>query len=387
MNFLQIVPHYVPAYSFGGPLRVAYNLSCALVRAGHTVTVCTTNLQSKTEVLDVPLDHPMEIDGTTVYYEDVVLLRHWGFSPGLYQRVNKEMANADIVLVHAHYQFANWAGAYIARKHKKPYVIFAHSSLHYQAIRHKNRWLKRLYLLLLEHQNLRLAKFIVFNAEEEREQSLFSKQGQIIPSGVDEKEFYATPDDDLFYMHYPSLREKTIFLFLGRLDIQQKGLDLLIPAFAQAIAQNPQIHLVLAGPSEQQSISKLHDLVSTYKLSENITFTGLVVGDLKKSALQAADVFVLPSRFEGLSIALLEALHIGLPVLVTDRVGLHRTIHQLQAGIVVSLDVQSIANALLTLSHPLVRSSMRERATSLVREQYSWDAIANILLNKIKQEV
>ena len=46
MKFLQVIPHYVPAYNFGGPLRVAHSIGKALIKQGHNVTVCTTNLAS-----------------------------------------------------------------------------------------------------------------------------------------------------------------------------------------------------------------------------------------------------------------------------------------------------------------------------------------------------
>ena len=206
----------------------------------------------------------------------------------------------------------------------------------------------------------------------------------VIPSGVDADAFECLPNPGFFRSQYPELREKTVFLFLGRLDIQQKGLDLLIPAFAQVVAEKHDLHLVLAGPDEDDAAHTLRKMVGDCGISQNVTFTGLVSGDLKKAVLQDADVFVLPSRFEGLSIALLEALCMGLPVLVTDRVGLHRTIQQLQAGLVAQPDVQSVAQVLLTLSDAQVRASMRGRAIPLVREQYTWDAIADKLLELMR---
>ncbi len=387
MKIVQIISHYVPANRFGGPLRVAHGLACSLVKAGHDVTICTTNLQDETNDLRVPLDQPVDVDGVNVYYEKVPLLRYWGFSPSLYRRVRIEVGKADIVIVHAHYQFANWAGAYLARKGNKPYVVFAHSSLHRDAVAHRNQWLKRLYLSLWENQNLRQAEFIAFNAEEEKEQSFFTDRGVVIPSGVDGEAFDHLPAPGAFRSRHLELQEKVLFLFLGRLDIQQKGLDLLLPAFAQIVAVRNDVHLVLAGPDEDGAVATLRKMASAYGISKNVTFTGLVSGDLKKAVLQDSDILVLPSRFEGLSIALLEALYMGLPVVVTDRVGLHRTISQLQAGLVTQPDVQSLAQALLTLSDPQARACMRDRAIPLVREQYTWDAISARLLIELGRAI
>ncbi len=385
MKVLQICPHYRPAVRYGGPQSVAHGLGRSLARTGNEVVVCTTNLQDETSKLNVPLDRPVNVDGVYVYYEQVRIFRYWGFSLPLYRRIEIEMRTADIVIVHAHYQFANWVGAYLARRLNKPYAIFAHSSLHRSAVAHSNQRLKHLYLSVLEDRNLHEAAFIAFNAVEESEHSLYSERGVVIPSGVDEDEFTDLPDLGLFRLHYPELKNKTILLFLGRLDIQQKGLDLLLPAFAHAVSKDHSLHLVLAGPDEDNAILNLRKMIEELGILQNVTFTGLISGVLKKAALQDSDVFVLPSRFEGLSIALLEALYVGLPVLVTDRVGLHQTISQLNAGIVVEPDVNSIAQAIISLSDPQVRLTMQGRAIPLVRNQYTWDAITERLLTLMSE--
>jgi glycosyltransferase involved in cell wall biosynthesis len=383
MQILQIVPHYVPAYRFGGPLRVAHSLGKALVRAGHDVIVCTTNLVDESHNLDVPTGIAVDVDGISVYYEPVKLFRHWGFSPALYRRIHQKADCADLVLIHAHFQFANLIGGLAARRRHKPYVVFAHSSLHRCAIAGKNRWLKYLYLLLLERNNLNEALFIAFNAEEEKAQSLYRERGVVIPSGVDADDFANLPAPGLFRSSYPELAEKQLFLFLGRLDVQQKGLDLLIPAFSQLVADRPEAHLVLAGPDENHGLEVLERTAAACGVGDHITLTGLITGELKKAALQDADVFVLPSRFEGLSIALLEALYSGLPVLVTNRVGLSETIRELDAGEVTEPSIDGVARGLLRLIDEEHRSAMRNRAIPLVRDEYTWDSIAQKLLVQV----
>lgn len=387
MRILQVVPHYVPASRYGGPQRVAHGLGRALVRAGHEVVVCTTSLRDETNDLDVPLDKPINVDGVWVYYEAVPFLRYWGFSPALYRRVSKEIPRSDIVLVHAHYQFANWVGARLARKHRKPYLLFAHSSLHRHAVVHKNRVLKRLYLSFLERQNLTQATFIVFNAEEERRLSLFSQKGVVLPSGVELDQFDVPATTGLFRETYPHLIGKTVLLFLGRLDILQKGLDMLLQALSSVVDRFPSIHLVLAGPDENNAAVVLRQMAIELGVAEHVTFTGLVTGVMKTSIMHESDVFVLPSRFEGLSIALLEALVAGKPVIVTNRVGLHEKIEELGAGLVVEPEPDAIAQALLTMSDPDMRGKMQGRAIALVKEKYSWDAIAQTLIDLVKPYV
>lgn len=384
MKICQVIPHYVPATRFGGPQRVAHPLGKALVRAGHSVVVCTTNLADRTANLDVPVDEPVIVDGATVYYEPVLLSRYWGFSPSLWRRVAREVQQADVVLVHAHYQFANWAGARLARKAGKPYVFFAHSSLHRQGIALNSRLLKQIYLRVMERKNLERTLFIAFNAPEEKAYSMYSQQGVVVPSGIDPDDFRNMPPAGSFRQRYPQLRGKIVFLFLGRLDVSQKGLDLLLPAFARLRQEQPNVHLLLVGPDEGGGLQQIQGLVQKYGLDDAVTLTGMIVGRDKLAALQDADVFVLPSRYEGLSIALLEALYMGLPILTSDQVGLHREIEQVGAGLIVPADSDSLYAGLRGMMDERTRLEMRGPGTRMILQKYTWDAIASDLVEKIQ---
>lgn len=384
MKFLNVVPHYVPANRYGGPQRVAHGLGRALVRSGHHVVVCTTIQANEHEDLDVPKDEPVDVDGVIVHYEPVVAFRYWGFSPRLWRRAQSALGPADIVLVHSHYQFASWAGALLARRYHKPYVIFAHSSLHKRAITEKSRLKKELYLRFLEGRNMKGALFIAFNAPEEKACSRYGERGRVIPSGIDPQDFQPRPEQGAFRMKYPALRDKTIFLFLGRLDLKQKGLDMLLQAFGKLARQQPELHLVLAGPDVSGNRKQLENIAATAGIGENVTFTSLISGDQKLAALQDADAFVLPSRYEGQSIALLEALYMGLPVLVTDTVGLSQQIANMAAGIVVSPGVESIKDGLQTLAGADARAQLQGRGTYLIEQGYTWDIIAADFVSQLQ---
>jgi glycosyltransferase involved in cell wall biosynthesis len=385
VRICQVIPHYIPAYRYGGPQRVAHALARALVQAGHEVHVCTTNLADETDDLSVPLDEPVDLDGVVIYYEPAIISRYWGFSPRLWRRVASEVVDADVVFVHAHDQFANWAGAWLARRAGKSYVIFAHGSLHQQGIAHKSSLRKRLYLRLLEHKNLKNALFVAFNAPEERVSSLYGERGRVVPSGIDPAEFTELPRPGSFRERHPQLLGRVCFLFLGRLDVQHKGLDLLMPAFARLVEEYPEIHLVLVGPDEDEGAAQIHALAKRLGIESAVTLTGLLSGSDKLAALQDADVFVLPSRFEGLSIALLEALYMGLPVLVTDQVGLCQEIEHRGAGLVVAANTRAIYDGLHKLVDLGFRTTMRGRGTDLILRKYTWDSIAQNLMAQIEE--
>ena len=389
MHITQVISHYVPAHRFGGPLQVAHGLGKALVRMGHTVSVCTTNLADEAEDLHVDTGRPVNVDGVTVHYSPTLGSRYWGFSPQLWQRANDEVARADFVLVHFHYQFANWAGATLARRHRTPYAVFAHGSFKTAAISRKGRWKKRLYLWLAEKKNLQRAKWLFFNAVEERRESLYADKGCILPNGIDLTEFEhaSGPNDNNPAMslshRFPQIKGKLVVLFLGRIDFQGKGLDKLLPAFDRFRASHPDSHLLLAGPDERGGRAQTETLVHQLALGQHVTFAGLLKGNERIAALRGSDLFVLPSPSEGLSIALLEALYVGIPVLVTDRVGLSDQVTKTQAGVVVKCDFDSLLSGLCQMAPQQARSQFRGRAIDLIRNHYSWDAVATQLLQRV----
>ena len=113
---------------------------------------------------------------------------------------------------------------------------------------------------------------------------------------------------------------------------------MLLPAFKKLLQGSGDSHLVLAGANERGYEAQVRHLAEELGLASRLTLTGLITGQDKLAALQDADVFVLPSRSEGLSIAMLEAMYMGLPVVVTDRVGLWRQVEKNRCGLVVPYD-------------------------------------------------
>jgi glycosyltransferase involved in cell wall biosynthesis len=382
MRILQVSSHYVPAYSFGGPLQVAHALGKEWVKAGHEVTVCCTNLKTPEDDLEVATDAPVLVDGITVWYESVTLSRYYGFSPPMYRRLKTLVAEADLVIVHFHYQFAGWAGARIARKLGKPYVVFAHGCLRTAGLSHKSAILKLLYLGLMERRSFREALRIVFGNAEEMQESLWRKHGIVMRNSIDPAQLAGESDDA--ETRFPAIRGKTKFLFLGRLDVKQKGLDYLLASFSKAARLRDNVVLILAGPDERGDRQVLRELIARHGVGQKILFTGLISGTLKTSMLTAADVFVQPSRFEGGSVALVEALYLGLPVVVTRGAGLSREIQDNQLGMVVAPG-DELTHALEAMMDPEVRQRYAGRGRQFVLDNLVWQKTAASFLLEIQK--
>jgi glycosyltransferase involved in cell wall biosynthesis len=376
MKIVQVISHYVPAYRFGGPLQVAHALGREMVARGHEVSVCCTNQLDPSRDLDVSVDEPVDVEGVQVYYERVPFLRRWGYSPRLGRRAAELVATADAVLVHAHFQYANWVGAKVARRARKPYMIFAHGSLKRASLQASSGLVKRLYLSLLERANLVEARHVAFNAEEEMEDSLFANRGIVLPNGIAPSDFGILPPRGAFRSRNPEWEGRTVFLFLGRIDIRQKAVDVIVQAFARLASRDSTALLVLAGPSEGADTETVRAMIIERGLQSRVIFLGLVSGKAKLELLRDADVFLMPSRYEGLSIALLEAMASELPVILSDRAGLHRQVVRHGCGVVVQPEAESTAEAMNKMLDPQFRASCGAAGRKLVLSEHTWPVIA-----------
>ena len=136
-----------------------------------------------------------------------------------------------------------------------------------------------------------------------------------------------------FSRHYPELRGKRLALFIGRIH-PKKGCDLLIEAYAKVLGQDPDWHLVIAGPDQVGLREDLHYRAAELGIAPTVTWTGMLSGTMKWGALRSAEVFVLPSHQENFGIAVAEALAAGTPTLISNKVNIWREIEADGAGIV-----------------------------------------------------
>ena len=163
-------------------------------------------------------------------------------------------------------------------------------------------------------------------------------------------------------------------LFLSRLHTK-KGLDILAQAFVLLAGSYPYVDLVVAGP-DGGARDAFVTLVDQLGIEDRVHLTGPLYCNGKLRALVDASCFCLPSRQEGFSVAITEAMACGLPVVVSDACHFPE-VKSAHAGAVVSLDPAEVASALAgILDNPAMASIMGRNGQRLVRENYTWPRIA-----------
>ncbi len=170
----------------------------------------------------------------------------------------------------------------------------------------------------------------------------------------------------------------------GRL-IERKGQHHLLEAFSR-LRQGGQsdVHLVFAGTGDREA--KLHEQCRQAGLTDHVTFLGFVERERMPSVYAAADLFVLPSQSEGMSMALLEAMASGLPVIVTDTGGSEELVDDGVNGRIVRwADVDGLHAALREcLSVPATLRAMGNVSRSRAG-RFSWAAITREYLDLLER--
>ena len=138
-----------------------------------------------------------------------------------------------------------------------------------------------------------------------------------------------------------------VLLFLGRLDVHVKGLDFLVEAFSR-LAPDP-FRLVLAGPDWEGGKAKLERLADRLGCRNRILFPGPIYGAQKWGLLRAANVFVSPSRWEAFSVAHVEALACGLPMVTSNTIAMAPELSRANAALLVPPRAGPLAEALSRL--------------------------------------
>jgi len=202
-----------------------------------------------------------------------------------------------------------------------------------------------------------------------------------VPNGLPPDAKTRPSRPDALYAENPRLRERQVFMFIGRLDPWQKGLDLLIEAFARAGLRDAA--LVLVGPDWRRSRHSLEALADRLDVLSHVVFAGPAFGEDRANFLAAADVFVHLSRWEGLSLSVLAAAAAGKPCLVTREADPLGELERAQGALIVEPTVPSAADGLrrsAALSgHELQLMGARARAAT---ERFcTWPTIATALID------
>lgn len=376
MRVLHVVPSYLPATRYGGPIFAVHGLCRALAAMGHHVEVFTTNVDGPSDSA-VPLGVPVPIDGVHVRYFRSMILRRTYWSPSLARALAGETAGFDVLHLHSVFLWLTWAAARAARKAHVPYLISPHGMLVKDLIRRRSRYAKSAWIHLIEKFNLKQASALHVTSELEAAELMRFKwrlpQIATVPIGIDEPEIGTATEASNDVMKITAVAAQPLVLFLGRLS-WKKGLDRLLEGFALT----GHGRLAIVGPDDEGLVPQLSRLARRLQLADRVQFLSrTVLGADKEHLFAAARIFALPSYSENFGITVLEAMRRGLPVVLTPQVGAAAIVREAGGGLVTDGEPESLSNAIVRLlADPAVAQAKGEAGQRWVLEHYTWSRIA-----------
>jgi glycosyltransferase involved in cell wall biosynthesis len=379
MNILHVISSVNPAG--GGPIAGVLERVPALARRGVRLEIACSDSPDAAHLKEFPVPvHPLGPGRLT-----------YSYNPRLVSWLKENASKYDAVVVNGIWQYHSLAVWRALRKTPTPYFVFTHGMLDpwFKQTYPLKHLKKSLYWRWGEYRVLRDANAVLFTCDEERvlarkSFSHYRCNEVVVNYGTAGPTREPEELKRAFFARFPGLRGRRLALFVGRIH-PKKGVDLLIAAFARALARDPDWHLVLAGPDQINWQRKLASIADRLGVSDRITWTGMITGDVKWGAYLASEVFVLPSHQENFGIVVAEALACGLPALISNKVNIWREVQDEGAGIVANDDLEgtcSLLNTWLAMSieeKPFMREYARQCFQRRFEIQKSADSFIRVL--------
>lgn len=362
--------------SQGGPPAVAARIAAAQAAAGHETAIVSHAAPGREN----------EIDASIRTIPGIERIRLGTVPPGLRFKffvpkstaaaLREHLRQADVVHLHGVWEPLVWRGSVEARSLGIPYVLTPHGMLDPWSLQQK-ALKKRIALILAYRSMLDHAGCLHLLNQDEAdliEPLKIKAPRRVIPNGVFLEEIEPLPPAGTFQTKHPELRGRPFILFLSRLHYK-KGLDYLADAFARIAQARPDLQLVVAGP-DGGARDDFEEKTRAAGLAERTHLVGSLYGRDKFAAMVDAACFCLPSRQEGFSMAITEAMACGCPVVISDACHFPE-VAQADAGRVVPLSAEAVAKALQdVLADEAARIAMGKAGRDLVLSRFTWPRIA-----------
>jgi len=310
----------------------------------------------------------------------------WGesfkYSKPLASWLDANVKRFDVVHIHAVFNHACLAAASACRKHHVPYVVRPLGTLDPWSMKQKPVR-KFLFWQMAGKQMLQGAAAVHYTARAEQaaaEESLGLNHGRVIPLGVNTDLPARANGKEILSDKLTNLNGHRYVLVLSRLH-PKKGLDIFVEAFVSLVEQKnfQDWRLVLAGEGPDDYVQTLKQKISSHGAEEVVLFPGWLEGDEKVAFLQHASLLALPSYHENFGLCVMEALAVGVPVLISPHVNLADEIQAAGAGWVAPVEKLPIETMLAEALGSENERAKRGKAGRDLSREFSCESVATRL--------
>lgn len=382
-----VTQYFAPAWGYGGPPKVLYTLAKELVKLGIKINVITTDVLDEErnlilyEVLDkVEIFRSRTLSNYAAYKNKLI------YAPNILNQSKQIIDKSDLVLFSDIRAIINWQIYPYVLKQKIPYGIFAFGEIpHGEGFKAQvKKTLDKLWVKdFVKKASLRFSQTI-------HEQKMFFdyfgiplSSTQLLPLPVETKQIKVDKKLLEYYQRKWGIDDNDkVILFVGRLHLL-KGIDLLISAVIPLLQRNPYLKLLIVGRDDGVEFY-LKSLIPQ-KFRKNIIFTGPLYEKDVVCVYNIASCFVMTPRFyEETSLATLEALSFGVPVIVTQQAEIPY-LEEYKAGYVINNNSEIIQKTIMELMGRIIKDKVQIKANSrkLIADKFSGLTVTKYLLSII----
>ncbi|XVJ66427.1 MAG: glycosyltransferase family 4 protein [Lacibacter sp.] len=303
----------------------------------------------------------MGVETHVIYTEKPFDIRKWN-------AVKKLLLSKQIDLVHAHGTRANSNILWASKKLKIPVIYTIHGwSFHpdQKPLVKTLRLMGEKYLTSRSTLNISVSQ----SNKESGKELIPSFESVVVNNGINLQKFNPADQFKDIRAELKLPKDKILILFIARFTLHKQPLTL-IKAFAEALKQNANMHLLMVGDGDQKE--EAEKLIEQLHIGKQVTLEKFRqdVPDV----LAAADIFVLPSLWEGLPIGLLEAMAMGKAIIASNADGTREIIEHNKNGVLVSINSlqKETTEALVQLSQqPQLRKELEAYARATITERFN----------------
>lgn len=359
MRILHAVTLFSPDGAYGGPVRVALNQASALRDSGHEVTIAA-GVRGYDPIPTEQEGVPLALNAARNLVPGV------GFAglaaPAMLTWLRKHRSEFDVVHVHLARDLVMLPFATAVHTMGIPFVVQSHGML-----APKSNPLAPALDALFVRRLLRQAHTVFCLTEQERQGISSVARGgariEMLNNGVPEYEAAEPPASP------PEI------LYLARLHARKRPLDF-VEAAKMVLEEGLTAKFALVGPDEGEAGEVLESTAGRHE----IAWEGPLPGGKGPERMRRASMYVLPSVNEPYPMSVLEAMAVGIPVVITNECGLADLVSRTGSGLVTVPGPGPIAEAMKTLlTDPTLAQSMGERGRAAAGNQLSMQSVATRL--------
>jgi len=385
MKVLHVIPSLDPAS--GGPPIVAAGLAAAQAGLGCQTQIVSYRFPKAESRVNTALKAIPNIDRVKLEYLTPLTRAERFLARGARRSLEVMVEQFDLIHLHGVWDPVIRAAASATLQKRKPFVLTPHGMLDPWSLQQKPVR-KQIALRLGYRRMLDGAAFLHFLTDAERDGTAdlhLKSPPLVIPNGIFLEELGPLPQRGVFRAAQPEFAGGKLILFLGRLHFK-KGLDILGDAFASVAREFPDAHLIVAGP-DYGAREAFQSQVARLGISTKVHLVGPLYGAEKIAAYHDCDCFCLPSRQEGFSLAIIEAMVCEAPVVITPECHFPE-VAKAGAGIIVELNATGVAGGISTIFRDASAArKMGENGRNLVMGRYTWEKVAKEMIDGYRRIV